>query len=65
MNESKRKVETFIIRAMCSEPGCDGEMLPNGCVLTSYPAKYSHDCNKCGKRECFYEKYPKFEYKEI
>jgi hypothetical protein len=31
-------------------------------VLTSYPPKYPHHCDKCGKIEYFTEIYPKIEY---
>ena len=60
--EKRIEVKTYIIKKFCE---CGGEMLPNGCVLTTYPPMYSHDCDKCGKRACYDNEYPKMEYEEI
>lgn len=70
MKESKSRVETFLIRAMCDQPGCDGEMTRNNpggisTVLTTYPPRYAHYCNKCGHVETFTEIYPKTVYEEV
>lgn len=62
MKKVKKEVKTNIIKAMCE---CGGEYKPTGIVLTTYPEQYPHDCSKCGKREVFYEQYPKFEYVEV
>ena len=31
-------------------------------VLTTYPAQYSHKCNKCGSKKIFYKIYPYQKY---
>jgi hypothetical protein len=62
MIEKEIEVKTILIKRYCD---CGGEMLPNGGVLCTYPAKYSHTCNKCGNIESYWESYPKVEYKEV
>lgn len=32
--------------------------IPNSPVLMSYPPKYSHECDVCGKTKAFRETYP-------
>ena len=61
MKEMKNKAETSIVHAMCE---CGGEFKRNGMVLMTYPEQYSHDCDRCGKREVVYEQSPKIEYVE-
>ena len=53
------KVEVFQVHTKC---GCGGNMLFNGNVLMSYPAKYSHTCDRCGTTKSLWEKYPHAEY---
>ena len=59
MSERKIKVDTYLIKCMCDEDGCDGEVLPTGIVLTSQPPIYPHKCNKCDKDYSFGTRYPK------
>lgn len=59
--EKEIKVETILVRKYCD---CGGEMIPNGGVLSTYPPSYSHDCDKCGYRECYSERYPIIKYIE-
>lgn len=61
--EKKVEVKTFIIKAICEK--CEGEMLPDGNVLTTFPPQYSHICNSCGASCTFYCTYPKTIYEEI
>lgn len=60
--EKKKEVKVFLTRKFCD---CGGEMVPDGMVLTSYPPHYSHTCNKCGKVEAYWDRYPKMEYEEV
>ena len=57
----KKEVKTYMTHALCS---CGGEFKFIDMILPTYPVQYPHDCNKCGKREIFYERYPKIEYEE-
>lgn len=57
----KKEVKTHVTHAMCD---CGGEFKPTNMILSTFPVQYPHDCNKCGKREIFYERYPKIEYEE-
>ena len=59
IKKEKIKVEVFQVYAKCE---CGGNMMFNGSVLTSYPAKYSHTCDKCGATKTLWEKYPHAEY---
>lgn len=60
--EKRDEVKVVRVRKLCN---CGGEMLPNGLVLSSYPPKYSHTCNKCGNVEAYWDRYPKVEYEEV
>ena len=60
--EKSYEVKTVMTKKYCE---CGGEMIPTGNVLCSYPPRYTHECNKCGKIESYFDKYPKVEYKEI
>jgi hypothetical protein len=62
MIKVRKEVKTYMVRAMCE---CGGEYEHQGLVLTSWPAQYPHECNRCGKMETFLSQYPKFEYKEV
>lgn len=53
--QQKFKTETFIVKEKCE---CGGEYVFDGIVLTSYPPKYPHTCNKCGKKVYFDTQYP-------
>ena len=53
--QQKFKTETFIVKEKCE---CGGEYVFDGIVLTSYPPKYPHTCNKCGKKVHLDTQYP-------
>lgn len=43
---------------------CDeGEMLPTGITLMSYPPYHQHSCNRCGSIDSYIKTYPTIEYK--
>ncbi len=62
MKELKKLVRTYVVHATCE---CGGEFKPTNVVLTTYPPKYPHVCNKCGKGEVFDTTYPRNEYEEV
>lgn len=54
--------KTVVRHAMCE---CGGEYkCCENIVLTTYPVQYPHDCDKCGNRITFFEKYPYVDYDE-
>lgn len=53
--EKKYKAEIYIVNEMCE---CGGEFVFDGIVLTSYPPKFPHTCNKCGKTVHLDRQYP-------
>lgn len=53
--EKKYNAETYIIKEVCE---CGGDFVFDGRVLTSYPLKFSHTCNKCGKTVTLDRQYP-------
>lgn len=53
--EKKYNAETYIVKEMCE---CGGEFVFDGIVLTSYPPKFPHTCNKCGKTVHLDRQYP-------
>lgn len=53
--EKKYNTETYIVKEMCE---CGGEFVFDGIVLTSYPPKFPHTCNKCGKKVTLDRQYP-------
>lgn len=53
--ERKEEVKSYTVRMYCK---CNGEMIPTGEVLMSYPPKYPHLCNSCGVKQTFDRKYP-------
>ena len=53
--EKKYNAETYIVKEVCE---CGGEFVFNGMALTSYPPKFSHTCNKCGKTVHLDRQYP-------
>jgi len=55
--ETKKEVKTYSIDYVCEECG-DGNMRPEGHVLTTYPARYPHKCTSCGHMETFKITYP-------
>ncbi len=64
MPEVKQEVNTYLIRYLCDECG-KGTLNPTGIALTSYPPQYPHICDKCGRNETFWEKYPKTVYEPV
>lgn len=62
MKEVKEEVKVFRIHMYCE---CGGEMLPTGNVLSCWPERYSHQCNKCGSIDSYIDKYPKIEYETV
>ena len=61
-----KEAKTYIVHMMCE---CGGEFVREqedlDIALTSYPPKFLHVCNKCGKREYLDGCYPKTATKEI
>lgn len=53
--QKKYNTETYIVKEMCE---CGGEFVFDGIVLTSYPPKFPHTCNKCGKTVHLDRQYP-------
>lgn len=51
------KVIPMRVDMVCPHCG-DGRMRPNGMVLTTYPPKYSHQCNVCSYVEAYDVSYP-------
>lgn len=58
MAEKEIEVKTFRIHYYCDE--CeDGELLPTGMLLSSWPPQFPHACNKCAANKIFSDKrYP-------
>lgn len=40
----------------------EGQMIPTGITLTSYPRQYPHVCNKCELHQTFYVTYPYIDF---
>lgn len=57
MSEIRSEVRTVEIDMICDECG-DGRMRPSGTVLTTYPPKFPHECDKCGHVEVYNVRYP-------
>lgn len=53
--QKKYNTETYIVKEVCE---CGGEFVFDGIVLTSYPPKFPHTCNKCGKKVTLDRQYP-------
>lgn len=65
MAEKRTEVKTYVVRYICDDCG-EGEMVPTGQCLTSWPAKYPHKCSKCGASATFTgSSYPRTVYKEV
>ena len=62
MIEKEFEAKSVLTKMYCD---CGGEMVPTGAVLCSYPPKYTHEGNKCGKIESYSNTYPKVVYKEV
>jgi hypothetical protein len=45
--EKKVEVKTYRVHYYCDKDGCDGELMPTGTCLTSWPPQYPHKCTKC------------------
>lgn len=60
MIQETHKIQTYVTHMKCD---CGGVMLPDSNIsLMSYPALYSHKCDKCGKTEYFRDIYPIITY---
>lgn len=53
MGERRTKLVPVRVDILC--PKCEGEMMPDGTVLTVYPPLYPHTCQRvgCGHRQSF------------
>jgi hypothetical protein len=60
--EKKIEVRTFKIYKYCE---CGGKMNFLGIVLTTWPAKYPHECELCKKKATYDVKYPFLEHEEV
>ncbi len=59
--ERKVKVETFRVDYECDK--ChNGNMVPTGNCLMSYPPQHVHVCDNCGYCENFLVSYPAVRY---
>lgn len=47
LNVTATPCTTYIERAHCPRPECDGELHYTGLMWTTAPAGYHHKCNKC------------------
>lgn len=52
MPETRQPVQPVEVDYTCDQCG-EGKMRPTGEVLTSYPPKHPHCCDKCGARQTF------------
>jgi len=59
--EKIRRVKPIQYIMLCDECG-NGEMMPTGVVLTSFPEQYQHVCNECGCVKTYNKQYPFIEY---
>lgn len=51
------EAKTIIVEMICDE--CkEGKMIPTGVTLCTYPARYPHECEKCGHKTNYYFRYP-------
>lgn len=57
--EIETEVKTYLVRYVCDESGCPGELLPTGTVFDSWPPRYPHMCNGCDKTQTFSCQYPR------
>lgn len=61
MGEVKKKVDSYTVTYTCSK--CEqGDMVPTGIALMSYPPKYPHVCNNCGNTMVLSQRYPRQVY---
>lgn len=57
MAEIHTPAKVVIVAYQCDK--CDeGQMIPTGVALMSYPAQYPHKCNRCGHEQIFRQPYP-------
>jgi NADH pyrophosphatase NudC (nudix superfamily) len=55
------EAKAYKVMQFCDE--CGEELVFTGDVLTSNPAKYVHQCPKCGNTHWFPKSYPCIEYR--
>ena len=61
--EKETEVKSYKVIMICDR--CkQGEMVPTGMMLTSFPGMYDHKCNCCGYRATYKVQYPTIVYKE-
>ena len=63
MGETIKRVVPVKVSYTCDECG-QGEMLPTGLILTSWPEKIEHKCTNCKTTKYFTTKYPTIRYQE-
>jgi len=62
MKKVKREVKVFETKLFCD---CGGEMVPMDTYYPTYPIKYPHRCEECGREETISGKqFPIIEYEE-
>jgi hypothetical protein len=65
MPKQRVEMKVFTVKWICDECG-QGEMVPTGIELMSYPAQYPHKCNRCGHGETARGvKYPQTYYEAV
>jgi hypothetical protein len=63
MKPRETPMQPVRIEAGCDK--CDGTLVFDGIVLTSYPPQYPHTCDRCGWRNNLREHYPTIEYRPL
>lgn len=57
LGELVAEVKTVLVKKQC--PHCKtGEMIPTNIILDTYPGQYEHECNCCGYREYYFDRFP-------
>ncbi|SDI29886.1 hypothetical protein SAMN04487867_104161 [Vreelandella titanicae] len=64
--EREYPAQAIIVRQMCDEPKCDGEMLRHGqSALMTDPTQFPHKYNQCGVERNYLEVYPSTRFRQI
>lgn len=58
MDIRKVVMDTVELRWMCSNDGCEGEMVKTGRAQLVSPARHEHMCSECVRREYATTSYP-------
>lgn len=59
--EISKEVKVYLVEYKC--PECEnGQLLPTGNALMTYPPKYPHKCTECDYMQTFSHQYPTIRY---